>query len=111
MDNETEIIKPYKSLGQQAEEMDTYDAYKKKVEMVRNMTYEELYNIMQDCELALTVLVRGDAKGDSPGICSLVESIINLGEAYHDKKEFPKHQGNVYTEYTYEFIERSGGDQ
>lgn len=37
------LLKPFVSLSKQAENIDSYEAYKELIERIRNMSYEELF--------------------------------------------------------------------
>jgi hypothetical protein len=94
------------SLGKQAEDLDTYEAYKEKIDIIKNLNYEELYNIMRDTEDALTVLLRGDSKANPSGIFEMTKDIIKLGTAYLEQNNRLHHDPPPLTEYTYEWIEK-----
>lgn len=104
----TDNLKPYKSLGWQAEDIGTYDAYKEKIDRIREMNYPYLYDLFRDAETALQVLVRGEAKGDSPGIEITIQEIMKLGREYLIKRKAVIPTEKSSTEYTYEFMERQG---
>ena len=103
--SEKKILKKYVSLGDQAEALDSYEAYKEKIETIQNMKYEELYNIMRDTEDALKVLCRGEAKAQQSGILVMTKEILKLATLYQERFGFDKPKlPNL--EYTYEYIER-----
>jgi hypothetical protein len=102
------LLKKYVSLGDQAEKLDTYQAYKEKIDIIKNLDYEGLYNIMRDTEDALTVCLRGDSKAKQSGIFELTKAIIKLGTAYLEanNREIELPEGKLYLDYTYEYIEK-----
>lgn len=99
---ERAALKKYRSLSGQAEDADTYESYKELIDTIREMSNEELYGIMRDCETALKVLVRGDHKKEHGGCLSLAMRIRDLAAEFVGREEKPK----TYCQYTYEFIEK-----
>jgi hypothetical protein len=103
----SKLLKKYVSLGDQAEKIDSYEAYKEKINTIQNMSYEELYNIMRDTEDALKVCLRGDSKANQAGIYALTKMIIDLGQAYLKANNYnPLPTEKLYLDYTYEWIEK-----
>ena len=102
---EKKLLKKYVSLGDQAEKFDSYAAYKEKIDMIKNMTYEELYNLMRDTKEVLTVLARGETKAQKGGLTVLTKQIVKLANMYLDRydSDNPK---STSLEYTYEWIEK-----
>jgi len=98
------LLKPFVSLSKQAETIDSYESYKELISRLRKMPYEQLYYLFGDVEKALQVLIRGEAKGDNSGICSIVSDIIRLGNVYLKSKDY--NDTPVRTEYTFEWIEK-----
>ena len=108
-------MKKYRSLTSQAEDTNTYESYKKLIEMIRQMDYEEMYDLMSDTETALKVLCRKENKAGIAGLCSLTTSIVKLGMTFlktcdspmpFKVKEVEVEADEPYTGYTYEFIEK-----
>ena len=103
------LLKKYESLSDQAENIDSYAAYKELIETIRVMNYEELFNIMRDAETALMVIARGEAKGAEPGIGVMIEDMLKLGNYCMENQfkilEPPKPE--PYLQYTYEWIEKN----
>ena len=98
------LLKDYRSMSGQAEDMHSYEAYKALIENIRKMPYGELYDKMSDCEIILEVLIRQEAIGDNPGLRVLTERIMQLGKLYlevDDGKDKPE------CDYTYEWIEKN----
>jgi hypothetical protein len=105
-------IKLYKSLGDQAEEQDTYQAYKEKIELIKSLSYEDLYNIMRDTEDALKVVIRNEQKANISGILALTEMIVKLGNRFMEQNNYgpyapPAKPAPINTEYTYEWMEKN----
>jgi len=98
-------LKPYQSLGKQAEDKDSYEAYKEKIDRIRSMNYEELYNIMRDAEDALSVLLRKESKANQSGIFELTKALVTLGTKYLKENNRELTTG-INLQYTYEFIEQ-----
>ena len=104
------MIEKYKSLSDQAEEIDSHESYKELIEIIRELNYKDLFNIMRDTETALMVIARGESKGAEPGIGVMIKDILELGN-YCMEKHFgfllPKEEDKEpYLRYTYEFIEQ-----
>lgn len=105
-----------RSLTGQAEQINTYDAYKELITNIGEMDYEELYDLMSETETILKVLCRKDNKADKEGLLRLTSTILQLGATFLEANEYPLpfevetvvvHVNKPYTGYTYEFIERT----
>lgn len=101
----TKLLEKYTCLSDQAEGINTYDAYKELIDTIRELSYKELYGIMRDSETALEVLVRGETNCNLAGIDVLVEKIVELGELYiHQRKISPR--DTALPQYTYEWLDK-----
>ena len=73
-------LKKYTSLSGQAENINTLESYKELIETIKDMTYEEMFQLFYDAETALEVILR---EGNPyPGIRICVENIVKLGNLY-----------------------------
>ncbi len=90
------LLKNHRSLSGQAEDIDTNEAYTELIGEIKNLSTEDLFDVLYHCETALKVLVREEAKGNCLGIEVTVEIIMGLCQKYlgEDIK--------VDTEYIYE---------
>ena len=111
------ILKKYIPLTEQAEQNDTYEAYKELITKIGEMNYVELFNIMSETKIILKVLCRKGIKVDKGGFLSLTSTILQLGATFLEANDYPLpfevetvvvHVSKPYTGYTYEFIERKG---
>lgn len=107
-------MEKYTSLTSQAEDANTYESYKELIEMIRQMDYEEMYDIMSDTKTALKILCRKENKAEIAGLLSLVTDMVKLGITFlkaNDTplpfkiKEIEVEVEEHYTGYAHEFIE------
>lgn len=93
------LLNNYRSLSGQAEDINTHTAYKELIETIKDMSYSELHDKMEDIQIILTVLIRNEIKDkDIGGLEAQAKSIKRLCNIF---LEVSKNR----IEYTYEFME------
>ena len=102
------LLNKYVGLSDQAENLNSYEAYKELIEIIRVATYEELHGWMRDAETILKVLVREEAEGYSVGLRELTKDLMKLGETFLQQTK-PEPLPPPLPRYTYEYIEQKDG--
>jgi len=102
------LLNKYVGLSDQAENLNSYEAYKELIEIIRVATYEELHGWMRDAETILKVLVREEAEGYSVGLRELTKDLMKLGETFLQQTK-PDPLPPQLPRYTYEYIEQRDG--
>ena len=97
-------FKKYQSLSTQAENINTRDTYKQLIEVIRNLTYEEMFQPFYDVETILEVIIREGLPDSHIGIWACVKRVVELGEFFL-KQRRKSEKSEIEIRYTYEFCD------
>ena len=110
MTKEYKRVPQIRPISQVAERIDTYTSYKSLVNKFRKADYPTLHGVFKDAVIALQVLIRKEAKGESIGLESIIgRDLIPLAEEYMKEKRQRSGISKRMLQFTYEWLDSREG--